>query len=90
MKKSTKKRRQAQRAKKHDALMKQLAQLQQLQTWSLVALLTFMESSMGVGMDDVLGVVISDSPYFDQLVAKSRRGVAVATAVKDQNGRKRA
>ncbi len=48
-----------------------LQSISQVQTWTLMAFLTFMQENMGASMVDILGAAISDSATFQQLVNKA-------------------
>jgi hypothetical protein len=48
-----------------------LQSISQVQTWTLLAFLTFMQENMGASMTDLLGAAISDSATFQQLVNKA-------------------
>ena len=63
---------------KHAELAAQLTQVlayqqsaQQMQTWTLMAFLTFMQESMGASIPALLGAAISDSAQFQQLLNKA-------------------
>jgi hypothetical protein len=45
--------------------------LKQLQTWTLMAFLTFMQENMNAPMKDILGAAISDAESFKKLVAQA-------------------
>lgn len=56
---------------KNNELTAQLQGLQQLQTWTLTAFLTFMQEQMGASMIDILAAAIADSASLQEMVGKA-------------------